>query len=433
MPQHYYHDDTVTLVAGDATASLAAMPDASADCVVTSPPYWGLRDYGTGHWVGGNPDCPHLTPAPHPGTPASSTQLTARPDSAIRRDCQPQRCRRCGAHRQDHQHGLEPTVEAYIDRLRGVFAELRRVLVNTSTVWLNLGDSYSSDPPSRTRDPMRASTLSGAAAAGTLRDSIRRADVHRTRTIPRKNLIGMPWRVAFALQRDGWILRNAIVWHKPNAMPESVRDRLSNRYEMLFLLTKQQRYYFDLDAIRQPLAKPAALNDTSVIGGANKGRHGGIGATARRRGHSTYGKYDTHEPFAGKSPGDAMRPTGTQHSAGNPRGKNPGDVWSISTRPLREAHFAAFPVDIPLRCIAAGCPEGGVVLDPFSGAATTGLAARQLGRSYVGIDLNPEFHDIGLRRLGLQPGQRRAARRRASGARRTARPQPRRPPCTVAA
>ncbi|WP_337825156.1 site-specific DNA-methyltransferase [Amycolatopsis sp. A1MSW2902] len=138
-----------------------------------------------------------------------------------------------------------------------------------------------------------------------------------------------------------------------------------------------------------------------MIGGANKGRQGGVGATARRRGHSVYGKYRDTAPFAAKTPGDAMRPTGTKHDAAHLRGKNPGDVWSITTRPLREAHFAAFPVDLPLRCIAAGCPDGGVVLDPFSGAATTGLAARQLGRPYVGIDLNPQFHDIGLRRLGL--------------------------------
>ncbi|MER6901690.1 site-specific DNA-methyltransferase, partial [Amycolatopsis sp. NPDC000740] len=234
-----------------------------------------------------------------------------------------------------------------------------------------------------------------------LRESVRLAGVSRTRSLPRKNLVGMPWRVAFALQSDGWILRNAIVWHKPNAMPESVRDRVSNRYEMLFLLTKQQKYFFDLDPIREPLARPEAVGEGSVIGGANKGRYGGIGATARRRGHSVYGKYRDAEPFAGKTPGDAMRPTGARHTAAHARGKNPGDVWSIPTRPLREAHFAAFPVDIPLRCIAAGCPSGGVVLDPFSGAATTGLAARQLGRSYLGIDLNPEFHAIGLRRLGL--------------------------------
>ncbi|MGW7538604.1 DNA methyltransferase [Amycolatopsis sp. NPDC054798] len=135
----------------------------------------------------------------------------------------------------------------------------------------------------------------------------------RTRSLPRKNLVGIPWRVAFALQADGWILRNAIGWHKPNAMPESVRDRLSNRYEMVFLLTKQQKYFFDLDLdlIREPLARPEAVGEGLVIGGANKGGHGGIDASARRRGHSVYGKYRDTAPFAGKTPWDAMRPTGT--------------------------------------------------------------------------------------------------------------------------
>ncbi|MPZ79645.1 MAG: site-specific DNA-methyltransferase [Actinophytocola sp.] len=395
MPERYYQDDTVTLYTGDATGTVAGLPDDSVQSVVTSPPYWGLRDYNTARWVGGDPDCPHLTSA-----------LA----SAAHRDGVPRRCHRCGAYREDQQHGVESTPDGYVDRLRSVFAELRRVLVDTGTVWLNLGDSYSADPPGRTRDPMRASTLSGRSAAAPLRESVRRAGVVRTRVVPRKNLIGMPWRVAFALQRDGWILRNAIVWHKPNAMPESVRDRLSNRYETIFLLTKQQRYYFDLDAVREPLARPEALTEGTVIGGSNKGRHAGIGATARRRGHTVYGKFSTTEPFTSRSPGDAMRPTGMRHSAGHPRGKNPGDVWPLATRPLREAHFAAFPIDIPLRCIAAGCPAGGVVLDPFSGAATTGMAARQLGRSYIGIDLNSEFHDIGLRRLGLasDPGRRAA-------------------------
>lgn len=393
MSTPYFRDDSVTLYTGDAVEVLSELADSSAHCVVTSPPYWGLRDYGTARWVGGDPDCRHLVVASN------------RPTSG--RDNAAQRCQRCGATREDRQYGLEPTPQDYVDQLRAVFGELRRVLVDTGTVWLNLGDSYSADPPGRTSDPMRASTLSGTATAATMRESVRAAGVKRARVLPRKNLVGMPWRVAFALQRDGWILRNAIVWHKPNAMPEPVRDRLSNRYELLFLLTKQQKYYFDLDAIREPLARPDALDENIVIGGT-KGRHAGVDATARRRGNTVYGKYISSSPFT-RTPGAAMRPTGTQHRASHPRGKNPGDVWSISTRPLREAHFAAYPIDIPLRCIAAGCPPDGVVLDPFSGAATTGLAARQLDRTYIGIDLNRDFHDIGLRRLSQLPQQRKRA------------------------
>jgi len=393
MSTPYFRNDSITLYTGDALEVLTELPDTSVHCVATSPPYWGLRDYGTARWVGGDPDCRHLAVA------------SSRPTSG--RDNAAQRCQCCDARREDRQYGLEPTPQDYVDRLRAVFVELRRVLVDTGTVWLNLGDSYSADPPGRTSDPMRASTLSGTATAATMRESVRAAGVKRARVLPRKNLIGMPWRVAFALQRDGWILRNAIVWHKPNAMPESVRDRLSNRYELLFLLTKQQKYYFDLDVIREPLARPDALDENIVIGG-NKGRHGGVDATARRRGNTVYGKYISSSPFT-RTPGAAMRPTGTQHRAGHPRGKNPGDVWSISTRPLREAHFAAYPIDIPLRCIAAGCPPDGVVLDPFSGAATTGLAARQLDRTYIGIDLNRDFHDIGLRRLSHLHQQRKRA------------------------
>jgi DNA modification methylase len=407
----YYSDDTVTLHVGDATEVLAALPDASVDCVVTSPPYWGLRDYGTGRWVGGDSDCRHSVGRGSSIAQTKQPRLVY-PDSVAHRGGQPRQCRRCGAVREDRQHGLEPTPQAYVDRLRIVFAQLHRVLVDTGTVWLNLGDSYSAEPPGQTADAMRASTLSGAAAAAGLRDSVRSAGVSRTHAVPRKNLIGIPWRVAFALQKDGWILRNAIIWHKPNAMPESVRDRLSTRYEMMFLLVKQQRYFFDLDAIREPLARPEALHENIVIGGANKGGHAGVDGTARRRGHSVYGKYAPDRSSAPVWRGAQLAATGGVHQSRHPRGKNPGDVWVLPTRPLREAHFAAFPIDIPLRAIAAGCPPQGVVLDPFSGAATTGLAARQLGRSYVGIDLNPEFHTIGLRRLGLgQPdhGAGRAA------------------------
>lgn len=399
----YFDDQHVTLYTGDTVEVLAQLPDASVDCVVTSPPYWGLRDYGTGTWDGGDPACTHLlargTSAPHTEPPAPSTLPPTRHGGGSVRTC-----RRCGAVRHDPQYGLEPTVEDYIATLRRVFAELHRVLAPTGTVWLNLGDSYAAEPPGRASDPARTSTLTGRQAATCQRASVQHGGVDRTRALPRKNLIGVPWRTALALQADGWILRNAVVWHKPNAMPEPVTDRLSCRYELLFLLVKQRHYYFDLDAIRTPLVRPEALEEGIVVGGARKGRHGGVDATARRRGSSVYGtaKYTDPAPFP-QRPGAALRPTGHMHTAAHPRGKNPGDVWTLPTRPLRAAHFAAFPLDIPLRCVAAGSPDGGVVLDPFSGAATTGLAAQQLGRSYIGIDLRADFHDLALTRLGLAP------------------------------
>jgi DNA methylase len=183
-------------------------------------------------------------------------------------------------------------------------------------------------------------------------------------------------------------------------MPESVTDRLSTTYELLFLLTPSQRYYFNLDPIRLPLKRPEAADGSRAFGGARKGTAGGVGATARRRGGRYGGKYasdDTDvEPRAGR--GNLM-PLGHAHTAAHPKGRNPGDVWTIATRPYRGAHVAPFPIDLPLRAIAAGCPPGGVVLDPFSGAGTTGLAAVQLGRRYVGIDIAAGFHDEAIARL----------------------------------
>lgn len=341
----HYKDGDVQLLVGDARAVMSTMPASSVDCVVTSPPYYGLRDYG-----------------------------------------------------QPDQHGLEPSPEMYVETLRAVFTEVRRVLQPTGTVWLNLGDSYSGTRGGTGHAPQSMNPHDAADTPGSFTGRGRR----------RKNLLGVPWRVATALQSDGWILRNAVVWAKRNPMPESVKDRLSTTYEFVYLLVKEPRYFFDLDAIRIPLARPEALGEGLVIGGANKGRQGGIDATKRRRGHSVYdAKYTDSRSFVQGPHGAAMRP-GRQHDAAHPRGKNPGDVWHLSTRPLREAHFAAFPIDIPLRCIAAGCRKSGVVLDPFSGAGTTGLAALDLGRRYVGIDLNPAYHDLALRRFATHSKGRTA-------------------------
>jgi DNA modification methylase len=352
---------TATLYTGDALDTLTTLPTASAHCVVTSPPYWGARDYGTATWVGGELGCAHA-PIPTRHRPGVLP-----------------RCGRCAALQVDRQYGLEPSIGDYIATLRRVFAELRRVLHPTGTVWLNLGDSYSTGRTApRGSSAGRTGDRAGLAA---------------------KNLVGMPWRVALALQADGWILRNAIVWAKRNPMPESVRDRLSATYEFVFLLTSHVRYYFDLDPIRVPLVRPEALTEGITVGGTPEAATGAVGASARRRGGIYGATYRDTTPFAQAPPGGALRPTGRRHTAAHPRGKNPGDVWHLSTRPLREAHFAAFPIDIPVRCIAAGCPPDGVVLDPFSGSGTTGLAALHLGRRYLGIDLNPDYTALARRRL----------------------------------
>lgn len=302
-PTPYWSDDQVTLLLGDARETLAGLPDGSVDCVVTSPPYFGLRDYQV-----------------------------------------------------EGQYGLEPTPAAYVETMRALFAEARRVLADDGTLWLNLGDSYSAGG----QGGNRGGKLDGGAHLD------RVPAPTRVPGFTPKNLLGIPWRTAFALQDDGWILRNEIVWHKPNAMPESVRDRLSNRHEHLFLLTKSQRYHFDLDAIREPHSAPERKSGA----------------------HAFHARDLNHQRTA----------TGT-YIGPDDRGRNPGDIWSIATRPYPQAHFAVFPIDLPLRCIKAGCRPGGTVLDPFSGSGTTGAAARQLGRRYIGVDLNPAYHDLAKQRF----------------------------------
>src|SRR5579875_2130272 len=303
----YWHDATSTLYLGDARDVLADMPDGSADCIVTSPPYWGKRDYG----IAG-------------------------------------------------QYGHEPEPAAYVGTLRAVFAEARRVLAGDGTCWLNLGDSYSAG---------------GGGATGIHAYLGPHLTTHKVPGMRAKNLLGIPWQVAFALQDDGWILRNAIVWHKPNAMPESVRDRLNCRHELIFLLVKQPAYWFDLDPIRVPHSAATQRHLLARYSLGNYSRPAGRPARNARQ-------LTTGRRYSGLRQG---------HRRGHPRGRNPGDVWTLPTRPYNGPHFAAYPIDLPLRCIAAGCKPGGTVLDPFTGTGTTGLAALQLGRRFTGIELSPEF------------------------------------------
>lgn len=305
----YYSGQGVYLYLGDALETLKTFPDQSINCIVTSPPYYGLRDYGV------------------PG-----------------------------------QMGLEPTPAEYTKAMQILFCEARRVLVDDGTFWLNLGDSFNNTAANHNGTAATNTTITGGRHD---RMGARRKTLPDSSLAP-KNLLGIPWRVAFALQDDGWILRNAIVWNKPNAMPSSVQDRFSSRYEMLFMLSKKQKYWFDLDAVREDVKHPTKQGHTF---GGNDLR-GRIEATERTVG-ATY------------------TPTG--------KGKNPGDVWSISTRPFPEAHFAVMTPDLAERAVLAGCKPGGVVLDPFSGSGTTGMVALKHGRQYVGIDLSQEYLDLSLR------------------------------------
>jgi DNA modification methylase len=292
----YYRDDQVTLLLGDALEQLRTLPDGSVDCIVTSPPYFGLRDYGT------------------PG-----------------------------------QYGLEETPAAYVATMRALFTEARRVLADDGTCWINVDDSYAYPPGSAGKQgngQRKGRTFTAEGLPG-------------TRAIPPKNLCLIPERLLIALQDDGWIVRNKGIWRVTNSMPESVRDRLSHCYESVFLLAKNGRYFFDLDAIREPHVREArGPKDVEWV-------------ASTPWNHNRLGEVGTHA-----------------------KGRNPGDVWSLATRPNPQAHFATFPIDLPLRCIKAGCKPGGTVLDPFSGSGTTGAAARQLGRKYIGIDLNPAYHEL---------------------------------------
>lgn len=336
----YYQDEQVTLHLGDALETLRALPDESVDCIVTSPPYYGLRDYG----VAG-------------------------------------------------QYGLEASPAAYVETMRAVFSEAKRALAKDGTCWINLGDSYVS--PGGQTDTTAAARLTGHPSV-----RLNGRPPRATAEIAPKNLLGMPWRIAFALQDDGWILRNEIIWHKPNAMPESVTDRLSNRHEHLFLFSRSPRYWFDLDAIREaPTAAAAGKSWAERRSAGAPKRHGLAGAAAAKDGDFAPGA-------AGRNPGDVWnrRPEtdyriDRDHDATNRAGRNPGDLWSITTKPYPDAHFAVMPIDLPIRCIKAGCKPGGTVLDPFSGSGTTGEAARNLDRKYIGIDLNPAYHDLAIKRF----------------------------------
>jgi len=369
---------------GDCREVLAALPAESVQTVVTSPPYFGLRDYGTGEWVGGDAACDHreghqtgrVTPASKNGMDVANVTRWST-------------CGRCGAVREDRQIGLEATPEEFVDALVAVFREVRRVLRSDGTLWLNLGDSYATRWSSRRSDGGRAGLAPG----------VDRARHHAPPAgYKNKDLIGIPWMVAFALRADGWYLRSEIVWAKPNPMPESVTDRPTRAHEQIFLLTKRPSYYFDAQAIREPAVSP--FDD---------------GATweERKAAGATWGNVEN--PKSGGGTQRAVLGAGVSAHLGDGRTRNRRDVWTVATRPFADAHFATFPPDLIEPCVLAGAPRGGVVLDPFAGAGTTGLVAVRAGREFVGVELNPDYAALARERietdirLGHRPPQRAVA------------------------
>ncbi len=330
---------------GDCRELLRQLPDESINCVVTSPPYWGLRSY---------------LPADDP-----SKQL---------------------------ELGCERTYPEYVEHMVEVFREVRRVLRDDGTLWLNLGDCYATGAGAvgecpgggeqgeswagktrATRDGTHAGKNTAVAAIGPMTQANRMPQPG----LKPKDLVGIPWRVAFALQADGWYLRSEIIWHKPNPMPESVTDRPTKSHEQVFLHTKSERYYYDHDAVREP-HKPESLARYEY----------GLDVTAPADGFVNAGAANPREIGHCKRMGDNI----------NEAGRNRRSVWTITTEPTPDAHFATFPRKLVEPCILAGCHAGGIVLDPFGGSGTVGRVAEDLGRKWLLFDLSPKYAEIAKRK-----------------------------------
>lgn len=304
---HIYNAECLT--------GLSLLPDNSINCCITSPPYYGLRDYGN-----------------------------------------------------DRQIGLEDTPEEYIEKLVNVFHEVYRVLKPDGTLWINIGDSYAGSMKGAAQFPDNAMNYK----QGTNRGTLGKATLVKQCTgCKPKDLIGIPWMLAFALRADGWYLRQDIIWNKPSVMPESVRDRCTKSHEYIFLLSKRRRYYFNAGEIAEPASTyNEIVRDRSTTKLNNTPGRSKMGGLVRNDYHT----------------------------------RNKRSVWTVATQPLREAHFATYPEKLIVDCIKAGCPEGGIVLDPFIGAGTTALVARKLNRNYVGFELNPDYVSLARRRIDKELG-----------------------------
>ena len=320
------------IINADCLDTLRQIPDASIHCCVTSPPYWGLRDYGV------------------PG-----------------------------------QLGFEKTPEEYTARMVEVFREVRRVLRDDGTLWLNLGNSYAANATCN-GGYSEKSTLAGFSRPDTKGRIANEnyTSIKLKHGLKPKDLVGIPWRVAFALQADGWYLRSDIIWHKPNPMPESVTDRPTKAHEYIFLMSKSERYYYDGESIKEPNADPGRtsyhpgkrrMSDDMVVAAGDK--HRGFGNT-------------------GKSMAEYIG-----------SGRNKRTVWTVATHPYPEAHFATFPPDLIKPCIKAGCPEEGIVIDPFMGSGTTAEVCCNLNRQFIGIELNPEYCKLAETRIARATAQMR--------------------------
>jgi DNA modification methylase len=335
---------------------------------VTSPPYYGLRDYGTATWIGGDPKCSHKR-----DSKASDKTITGHVnlEGAVGDGIYKDVCPRCGAKREDQQIGLELTPKDYIETMCEVFDCVWDILADDGVIWVNIGDSYSSHKDCK--------SVGQTLAKGTSREEahvmdkgvsrVRDSKMLKSQGLKNKDLIGIPWMLAFALRERGWYLRQDIIWSKPNPMPESVQDRCTKAHEYIFLLSKSDKYYFDNEAIKEP----ATSTDNSERDRDTTKLNNTPGRT--RMAGLTTNHYET---------------------------RNKRSVWQVATKPYEGAHFATFPEELIQPCILAGSRVGDIVLDPFMGSGTTAQVAMELGRQYLGCELNPEYEKLQKKRTAQQ-------------------------------
>jgi len=443
------------ILEGDVIEQLRRLPDESVQCVVTSPPYWGLRDYGTATWAGGDSNCKHVASTIRTGLGLAALGERFRGGGHKQGEVTELQyrdvCAQCGAVRVDQQIGLEKTPEEYVAKMVAIFGEVRRALRKDGTCWMNMGDCYNS----RNGFHRGKSCVEGGVPRTLMYPD--RSGCH----LKPKDFIGMPWMLAFALRDDGWYLRQDIIWHKSNPMPESVHDRCTKAHEYIFLLTKAQHYFYDQAAISEPVTGNAHARGHGVNPKAKwrtpdgwdtstgNGGHGSFHKDGREKGFVGYEpklRHDSAEarklranPEAKSVPTEqraGMRPLGEKGSQANPQeersahgaafGRGAGwreavrskqnssfslavkdlvetrskrSVWTIATQPFSEAHFATFPEKLVEPCILAGSSIGSTVLDPFCGSGTTGVVALRYGRKFIGIELNSEYVAMAKRRI----------------------------------
>lgn len=364
-----------TILQGDVLKKLKIIPDNYVNCCVTSPPYWGLRDYG-----------------------------------------------------HDGQIGLEKTPEIYVSRMVEVFNEVKRVLKPDGTLWLNLGDSYAGSGKGAATHPGTNEKWKQGTNKGTHDKTIHTFNNDNYKP---KDLIGIPWMVAFALRSAGWYLRSDVIWHKPNPMPESVTDRPTKSHEYIFLMSKSQKYYYDYEAIEEIATGFDGRKDTMMKGSIKYQEPAMPNSTANsmaKNGDERW-KFKTKSTFGSRNGELDKLHSGKQYERKyknleydgqqthtihknrlNPDNeeiypvRNKRSVWTVTTKPYKDAHFATFPQELIIDCIKAGCPEGGIVLDPFMGAGTTAIVARKLNRNYIGIELNEKYISIANKRIEKELG-----------------------------